>query len=118
MADRPNTYINIGGDLLDATQFVPPADRSYRAAWERSGPQIVVDMPAARDLHRDALRRERAALLANADVEFMRRLELGQDTSEVVAHKQALRDVPQNPLIELAQTPEELKALTIAVLTS
>ena len=31
--------------------------------------------------------------------------------AEIRAYKQALRDVPQDPRIDAAQTPEELKAI-------
>jgi hypothetical protein len=88
-----------------------PADRDFRDAWKRTPGKIEVDMPKARGVHRDRLRRMRAPLLAKADVDFMLALERGQSTAAVVARKQALRDVTADPRIEAAQTPEELKAV-------
>jgi hypothetical protein len=41
----------------------------------------------------------------------MRALEQGADTSAIVASKQALRDAPAHPDIELAISPEQLKAV-------
>ncbi len=93
-----------------------PAERTYRNAWVVTGDVIDVDMPKAREIHRGTIRQARDPKLAALDIEFQRCLEYGEDTSAIVAQKEALRDAPQDPAIDLAQTPEELKAVWPAVL--
>lgn len=101
----------------------PPTDREFRNAW-RGKPtaesvthsqerKIHVDMPHARQLLREKLRRKRIAKFAALDAEYMRADEVGdqQLKREIAARKQALRDVTADPRIDAAQTPEELKAL-------
>lgn len=56
---------------------------------------IKIDVEKAKEIHKDIIRSVRNPLLEQKDVEYMRALE-SQDTvkvSEVVAEKQALRDV-------------------------
>ena len=95
-----------------------PTDRYFRNAWThvataRNAGHIAVDMDKAREIHRDVLRRQRAPLLASADVDYVKADE-AEDVAkkaEIRAYKQALRDVPADPRIDAAQTPEELKAI-------
>ena len=110
------TYININGDMRDASSVKVPADRTFRGAWQFEGDAIEVSMDAAKEIHKDVLRAERAPLLAALDVDLMKALELGESTAAVAASKNALRGVTADPRIEAAATPEELKALSIAVL--
>ncbi len=110
------TLININGDVRDASSLTVPEDRTFRDAWQFAGDVIEVDMDKAKDIHRDALRRERGPLLAELDVDLMKALETGTDNSEVVAAKNALRDVTDDAKIAAAKTPEELKALTLDAL--
>ena len=74
---------------------------------------IKVTMTKARDIKRDQLRAERKPLLEQLDVEFMRAQEQGDQAKadEIAAKKQALRDVTDDPAIDAATTPEELKAV-------
>lgn len=110
------TYININGDVRDASSLTVPADRTFRGAWQFNGAAVDIDMAAARDIHRDNLRREREPKLAALDVDYMKALEQGGDTAAIAAQKQALRDVTADARIEAASTPDELKALTLDVL--
>ena len=71
---------------------------------------ININMNKARDIHRDKVRQARNPKLAAKDIEFQRALETGDDTSTIVADKQALRDAPAAAAIDAATTPEELKA--------
>ena len=75
-------------------------------------------MTAARGIHRDNLRAERAPKLAALDVAYMKALEQSGDTAAIAAQKQALRDVTGDALIEAAATADALKALTLDVLTA
>ena len=107
------TYININGDVRDASSLTVPADRMFRGAWQFNGAAVDIDMAAARDIHRDNLRREREPKLAALDVDYMKALEQGGDTAAIAAQKQALRDITADARIEAAATPNELKALTL-----
>lgn len=78
---------------------------------------ILFDMAKAREIWRDKMRTAREPLLATLDVLYQRTLEAGFDTSDVVARKQALRDVTADPAIDAAQTLDELKAVWPAILT-
>ena len=110
------TLIDINGDVRDAASLTVPKDRTFRDAWQFNGSAAEVYMVMARDLHRVNLRRERETLLKDLDIEFMLALERGDDTSAIVAKKQALRDVTEDPKIEAADTPTKLKNLTLAKL--
>lgn len=71
---------------------------------------INVNMDKARDIHREKVREARNPKLSAKDIEFQRALETGADTSVIVSEKQALRDAPAAAAIDVATTPEELKA--------
>lgn len=90
----------------------PPADRAFRNAWKMDGDKIDIDMERARDIHRDRLRRMRAPKLAELDIEYQRADEAGDNEKkkDIAKRKQALRDVTADPAIELASTPDELRA--------
>jgi hypothetical protein len=77
---------------------------------------ITVNMAKARDIHRQKMRNAREPLFAALDVAYQRATETGADTSEIIAKKQALRDVTGDPAIEAAQTTDELKAVWPEVL--
>lgn len=86
-----------------------PSDRTFRNAWKAD---LTVDMPKAREIHREHLRQMRAPLLQALDVEYQRADERGDpaEKQRIAARKQVLRDVTKDVAIEAAQTPEELKA--------
>ena len=112
------TYITINGDVRDASSITAPTDRTFRGAWQFSGNAVDIDMAAARDIHRDNLRQARKPLLDALDVDYMKALEQGGDTAAIAAQKQVLRDVTADARIDAAATPDELKALTLDVLTA
>jgi len=93
------------------TNWSPPCDRSFRDAWVMNAGQVSIHMPKARDIWRGKMRAKRALLLPLLDVQFQRAQETGACTAGIVSAKQALRDVTQDPAIEAAQTPEELRAV-------
>ena len=106
----------IGWEVLELEAV--PIDRYFRNAWThvaaaRAVGRVEVDMDKARNIHCDVLRRQRAPLLAAADVDYVKADEVGDEPkkAEIRAYKQALRDVPADPRIEAAQTPDELKAI-------
>lgn len=87
--------------------------RDFRGAWRFGTDLIGVDMPAARDIHRENLRGLRAPKLAALDVMYLRALETddADQGATIATLKQELRDATADPRIEAAQTPEELKAV-------
>ena len=73
--------------------------------------KIQVNIDKAKEITKDKLRAERTPLLEELDVQYMRALEAGQDTSAIVTKKQELRDITNQ--VDLVSTVEELKAITI-----
>ncbi|TWT11879.1 hypothetical protein FQU96_14705 [Reyranella sp. CPCC 100927] len=70
-------------------------------------------MPRAREIWRGKIRQARAPLLAVLDVEYQRADERGDADAKatIVARKQVLRDAPNDPAIEAAQTVDDLRAV-------
>ena len=71
---------------------------------------IKTDMTKAKELHKEKIREAREPLLSALDVEFQRALEKSEDTSTIVAKKQALRDAPADSAIDAATDEAGLKA--------
>lgn len=111
------------GDTLPVSwRFVPNdfvnenTDREFRGAWKDGGtdkPQH--DMPKARELLRNRLRKLRGPLLDNLDTEYMRADESGDSNKkqEIANRKQQLRDITKHPDIEKAKTVDDLKKISI-----
>ena len=105
------TYIvDKDGNQIDASTATVPSDRHFRGAWSLNGSVISEDMDAAKAIFRDKIREARTPLLAAKDVELMKALETGADTSAIAAAKNALRDAPAASAIDSATTIAELKA--------
>lgn len=88
---------------------VIPSDRELRGAWKHSGGKIDVDIVKAQEITKNRLREERAPLLSDLDVEFLKALETGADTSTILAEKQRLRDITK--VVDGLTTVEELKVV-------
>lgn len=88
------------------------ADRTFRGAWRDKG-KVEVDMPAAREIQRERIRKARVALLEALDVEYSRADEAGDNAKkrDIATEKQRLRDLTKDPRIDAAQTPDELKVI-------
>jgi len=54
---------------------------------------IKINLDKAKEIQKDKLRAARKPLLEKLDVDFVRALELGGDTTPITTQKQALRDV-------------------------
>jgi hypothetical protein len=91
-----------------------PADRTYRDALHHDGKALVHDMAKARILKRDHLRHERASVMPELDVKWMRAQGQGKkpEADAIEAKRQAWRDAPADPRIDSAKTIEALKAIT------
>jgi hypothetical protein len=70
---------------------------------------ITINITKAKAITKERLRAQRTPLLQAQDVAFQRALELGADTTAIVAEKQRLRDITQ--LADQATTLDELKTL-------
>jgi len=114
------TYININGDVREASSLQVPQDRTFRGAWQFNGNVVEIDMNEARNIHKDHLRQEREELWGGLDASFMQALESGDTVAQqsIAGAKQVLRDVTDDQRIADAQTPDDLKALTLDVLTA
>ena len=110
------TYININGDVREASSLVVPIDRTFRGAWSFNGDAVEVDMTAAKVIHKDNLRAERAPRLADLDVAYMKALEAGSGADAIAAQKTTLRDITADARIDAASTPDALKALDLTTL--
>ena len=107
------TYIKIGATSYNAADYTLPAERTFREGWEANADTgvISVNMEKAKDIWRDKIRKAREPELAKLDTAFMKALEAGADTTEIVAAKQVLRDAPSHADIDAATTPDELTAI-------
>jgi len=76
---------------------------------------ITINLEKAKEIKRNKIRAQRAPLLAELDIAFMRAVELGdlQEQQRIAIEKQRLRDAPSDERINSAQTPEELLNLQI-----
>lgn len=88
--------------------------RIYRNAWRCDDKHTVAhDMPAAREEHKNWIRRIRSMKFAELDGEWMRAL--GQDkkaeAAAIEAQRQVWRDATADPRIDAAQTVEELRMI-------
>ena len=70
---------------------------------------ITVNFDKAKTITADRLRHERLPKLQDLDVQFQRALESGVDTTDIVALKQVLRDLPAQ--VNTCTTLTELKNL-------
>jgi hypothetical protein len=106
----PPSYLPIvGWQIINESDI--PKDRTYRRALTIKDGGITVDMPKAREIHRQNMRIERAPLLAALDVDYQRADESSNKElkASIASQKQALRDVTKLAAIDEAQTPDELK---------
>jgi hypothetical protein len=94
---------------------LPTGGRTYRNAWVDTGTSVVHDMPKARDVHRDLIRKLRVPALKELDAQWMRATGQGKkaEADAIESQRQALRDAPADPRIDAAANTEELKLLLL-----
>ena len=92
-----------------------PEDRSYRDAWVDRDGLIDHDMIKARDIYRSRLRRLRAPMLEDLDIEYQRADEADDKERKrsIAAQKQRLRDATTDPRIEQCTSIDALKDLDV-----
>ena len=104
------TFIKIGATEYSATDYTVTGYRQFREAWQADTDTAVisVNLENAKEIWRDKIRQARKDKLAELDTAYMRALEAGSDTTQIVTDKQVLRDAPAHPDIAAATTVEEL----------
>ena len=87
-------------------------DRTFRDAWEWKASSVKVNMPKARAIHMEKIRKVRNEELAKLDIPYMRAVEDGDTTAQstIKEKKQVLRDIPANFKLSSYKTPEKLAA--------
>ena len=101
--DKDNNQVNASGLTI-------PSNRLFRDSWVLKGSVIEEDLTKAKDIFRNKIRQVRKELLDAKDVEYMKALETGANTSAIITAKQSLRDAPSASAIDNATTIAELKA--------
>ena len=93
-----------------------PQDRTYRDALKDHGTHIGHDMPKARQIHIGHARIARIPKLEQLDKDWMRATGQNKkaEADTLEAERQRLRDLPATltPLVEAAQTVDDLKLIT------
>lgn len=96
---------------INDSQF--PNDRTFRNAWTDDNPTetVDVDVPKAKEIKKDMMRKDREPLLKKLDIAFMIATEQNDNAAQstIAAKKQELRDVTT---LELPDDVEELKYFT------
>jgi hypothetical protein len=112
-SSRPRfAYVGLNGTEYDVEEYTVPSERTFRNAWDTpSGTAVTINMDKAKDVWRNNIREARLPEFEKLDKDFMRALETGSSTTQIVADKQVLRDAPAHPDIDAATTPDELKAV-------
>ena len=95
-----------------------PDDHTFRNAWEADFENyqgVSVSMEKARLITQDLIREARRPVLEKLDIDYQRAIETEDKDrmKEVAELKQLLRDLPSDPRIEAAKTPEELEHLAL-----
>jgi hypothetical protein len=70
---------------------------------------IKIDINKAKKIWKEKIRIARKPALEKLDIDFIRSQEQGNDTSDIVADKKTLRDLPQQ--VDKATTVEEIKSV-------
>jgi len=102
----PNGISHVIVDEVDI-----PSDRTFREAWEWRD-SIKVNIPKARLIHMNRIRKVRDAQLTKLDVTFMRAIEASDmaEQQRFATLKQLLRDIPQTFDLTKYRTQNTLKA--------
>lgn len=98
-----------GADAYIVREDSLPQEGDFFNAWELDRGVVTVNLSKAKDITKSRLRIERAPLLAAQDVAFQRALEIGGDTTAIVAEKNRLRDLTS--LVDTCTTISELRNL-------
>ena len=70
---------------------------------------ITIDINKAKDVWKEKIREKRKPALEKLDVDFIKAQEQGNSTTQIVADKNTLRDLPSQ--VDTATTVDEIKAV-------
>lgn len=102
-------------DAVECNRDDIPADRTFRDAWRRDGARPVrIDMPAAREIHRQRLEARSVERASRLREEYLQADEDG-DAARSAQLKARIRGMRQRLAaldLNAAQTPEDLKVIT------
>ena len=70
---------------------------------------ITIDISKAKEVWKDKIREARKSALEKLDVDFIKAQETSSDTTNIVADKQTLRNLPSQ--VDTATTTDEIKAV-------
>jgi len=116
-AVRVQTHQHIDKDLSfkGTIENQDMTDRRYRNSWKYDDGKIRHGMTKARKIRLNELRKDRNEKLEELDIKVLKALESSQDTTELVAQKQRLRDMPQlkKPELDASQNIDDLDNISI-----
>ena len=112
-----------GTQFIIVNQSDIPLDRTFRDSWKinitnsklKKG-SIKIDLEKAKEIWKEKLRKDRKLIFESLDLEVIKKLEDGKDTSVITEKKQKLRDITNHSRFDKVQSVEELKTLTIDIL--
>lgn len=90
---------------------LPNNANDFFEAWEQSEGNVTVNLDKAKQITKARLRLERKPLLEALDIEFQKALEVQQNTNNIVAEKNRLRDITN--LVDACTTLDELRAIKV-----
>ena len=70
---------------------------------------ITIDINKAKDVWKEKIRVARKPALEKLDIDFIKAQEQGNDTTQIVADKNTLRDLPNQ--VDTATTVDEIKSV-------
>ncbi len=70
---------------------------------------ITIDIAKAKEVWKDKIRGARKSALEKLDIDYTRAVESGDSTTQIVADKNTLRDLPEQ--VDTATTVDEIKAV-------
>ena len=113
LEERPSLPSPAPHYIVERTDLPDGDDDYFCDAWEWDGTQVAVNMPKARVIHMDRIRRVRDKELAKLDVPWMIAVEAGDTATQstITTQKQTLRNIPATfDLTTDVVTPVQLKA--------
>ena len=102
------TYININGDVREASSLNVPTDRTFRGAWQFNGDAVEIYMTAALAIHKDTLRAESKTRIDHMYIDFMQALEAVTSTTQFATVIATLRVITDDARLAAATTPYAL----------
>jgi hypothetical protein len=99
------------GSIIVDNDSLPNEHNEFFNAWELNGTTVTINLTKAKDIVKETIRIERAPVLANLDVQFMKAIESGNTSLQatIAEQKQELRDITTHSSIVGASDVVSLK---------